>query len=175
MRDCVSAINQRAWFIRCHLPNHGRRRLVEPSKLEQGRQISKIYAAPETMLRGYFRQAAGPGWALVGDSGHFKHPATAQGICDAVEQALWIANAIQADDPDLEHYEKWRDDRAEDHYPYSFFFGTFPPDEVGDFLFGGLAGDSEATQDFLDAFARQVRATRVFRRERRERWAAQGA
>ncbi|MFG1946125.1 NAD(P)/FAD-dependent oxidoreductase [Nonomuraea sp. NPDC048826] len=32
----------------------------------------------------FFRKSAGPGWALVGDAGHFKDPVTAQGIRDAV-------------------------------------------------------------------------------------------
>ncbi|MDX6637646.1 MAG: hypothetical protein QOJ01_1157, partial [Solirubrobacterales bacterium] len=45
-------------------------------------------------MRGFFRRAAGPGWALVGDAGHFKHPGTAQGIGDAVEQAIHVADAL---------------------------------------------------------------------------------
>ena len=36
---------------------------------------------------GYFREAAGPGWALLGDAGNFKDPAPAQGISDALRQA----------------------------------------------------------------------------------------
>ena len=32
---------------------------------------------------------AGPGWAIAGDAGHFKHPATAQGISDAIEHAIY--------------------------------------------------------------------------------------
>jgi flavin-dependent dehydrogenase len=37
------------------------------------------------MLRweGFFREAAGPGWGLVGDAGHFKDPSPGQGIQDA--------------------------------------------------------------------------------------------
>ena len=35
----------------------------------------------------YFRQAAGPGWALVGDAGHHKDSITARGISDAFFQA----------------------------------------------------------------------------------------
>ena len=63
--------------------------------------ITGVRVVPETMLRGFFRPATGPGWALVGDAGHFKHPATAQGISDAIEQALHVADAVARSDPDL--------------------------------------------------------------------------
>ncbi|WP_425053601.1 NAD(P)/FAD-dependent oxidoreductase [Psychromarinibacter sp. S121] len=43
---------------------------------------------------GYFRQSAGPGWALVGDAGYFRDPATAHGITDALRDAEILANAI---------------------------------------------------------------------------------
>jgi flavin-dependent dehydrogenase len=48
---------------------------------------------PAERLRGtgdqqnYFRQATGPGWALVGDAGHHKDSITARGISDAFFQA----------------------------------------------------------------------------------------
>jgi flavin-dependent dehydrogenase len=46
--------------------------------------------APRTKLRkaadpfSYFRRSSGPGWALVGDAGHFKDPVIAQGVRDAI-------------------------------------------------------------------------------------------
>ncbi|MDI2127656.1 NAD(P)/FAD-dependent oxidoreductase [Yinghuangia seranimata] len=43
---------------------------------------------------GYFREAAGPGWVLLGDSGHFKDPAAGRGIGDAFHQASWLAPEI---------------------------------------------------------------------------------
>jgi len=43
--------------------------------------------------RGFFRQAAGPGWALVGDAGYFKDPLTAHGITDALRDAELLADA----------------------------------------------------------------------------------
>jgi len=45
-------------------------------------------------FEGYYRQAAGPGWILVGDSGHFKDPALGRGIGDAFQQAQDAAEAI---------------------------------------------------------------------------------
>lgn len=59
---------------------------IEPEHLEAGEMISDLIVAPESLMRGYFRRATGPGWALLGDALHFKHPGTAQGIGDAVAQ-----------------------------------------------------------------------------------------
>src|SRR5205807_9613028 len=35
-------------------------------------------------LISYFRRSAGPGWALVGDAGHFKDPVIGHGMHDAL-------------------------------------------------------------------------------------------
>jgi 2-polyprenyl-6-methoxyphenol hydroxylase-like FAD-dependent oxidoreductase len=43
--------------------------------------------------RGFLRQAAGPGWALIGDAGYFKDPITAHGITDALRDAALLAEA----------------------------------------------------------------------------------
>jgi 2-polyprenyl-6-methoxyphenol hydroxylase-like FAD-dependent oxidoreductase len=60
------------------------------------------------MLRGYFRQANGPGWALIGDACHFKHPSTAQGIGDALAQAHYLAQALLTTEPNLAGYGRAR-------------------------------------------------------------------
>jgi flavin-dependent dehydrogenase len=43
--------------------------------------------------RGFFRQAWGPGWALVGDAGYFKDPLSAHGISDALRDAELLGRA----------------------------------------------------------------------------------
>jgi 2-polyprenyl-6-methoxyphenol hydroxylase-like FAD-dependent oxidoreductase len=43
---------------------------------------------------GFLRQPWGPGWALVGDAGYFKDPATAHGITDALRDAEALAQAV---------------------------------------------------------------------------------
>jgi 2-polyprenyl-6-methoxyphenol hydroxylase-like FAD-dependent oxidoreductase len=132
--------------------------------------ISEVRVAPETMLRGFFRQAAGPGWALVGDAGHFKHPATAQGISDAIEQALHVADALLGGE-DLSEYGQWRDERATEHYEWSFDFARLPRPEVAGPLFRGIAGDPEAAQDFRDTNTRFVRPrSGAMTEERMNRW-----
>jgi 2-polyprenyl-6-methoxyphenol hydroxylase-like FAD-dependent oxidoreductase len=103
-------------------------------------------------MRGYFRTPAGPGYALLGDACHFKHPGTAQGIADAVEQALYLAGAL----PDLSQYERWIEERAREHYEWSFAWGRFPRPE-SEPLFRSWASDPAAGQALRDSFSRLVR------------------
>lgn len=65
---------------------------------------------------GYFRQAAGPGWVLVGDAGHFKDFTPGQGISDALCQAEQLADDLPADladgpavDAATQRWWAWRD------------------------------------------------------------------
>jgi flavin-dependent dehydrogenase len=43
---------------------------------------------------GFIKRSTGPGWALVGDAGYFKDPATAHGITDALRDAELLARAV---------------------------------------------------------------------------------
>lgn len=45
-------------------------------------------------LDGFFRQAHGPGWALLGDAGYHRDPITAQGMSDAFVHAELLAQAL---------------------------------------------------------------------------------
>lgn len=45
-------------------------------------------------MDGFFRAGAGPGWALVGDAGHFKDIVVGQGICDALRQARGLSRCL---------------------------------------------------------------------------------
>jgi flavin-dependent dehydrogenase len=64
--------------------------------------------APRTKLRkasdpfSYFRRSSGPGWALVGDAGHFKDPVIAQGVRDAIYygRRLGMTAAAALDNPE---------------------------------------------------------------------------
>jgi len=155
----TSSLGQFEWF--------------DPNILDGAEQVSPIRVAPETMLRGFFRQATGPGWALVGDAGHFKHPSTAQGISDAIEQALHVADALTGPGEDLSDYEAWRDERAREHYEWSFDYSRLPRPEVTRPIFAGLAADPEAGQAFRDTFTRLTRPrTDVLTPERLARWFA---
>ena len=120
-------------------------------------------------MRGYFRKPSGPGWALVGDSCHFKHPGTAQGIGDAVEQAIYVAEQLSGTSPSLDGYEPRRDRRAAEHYEWSFAWGRFPRPESEN-LFRGWATEPEAGQDLRDSFSRLVEPSQVMSEDRLERW-----
>lgn len=63
--------------------------------------------------RGFLRQAAGPGWALVGDAGYFRDPLTAHGITDALREAEFLARAVVAGGDDaLLGFQAERDERV---------------------------------------------------------------
>jgi 2-polyprenyl-6-methoxyphenol hydroxylase-like FAD-dependent oxidoreductase len=146
--------------------------LVEPDVLEQAERVTDVIAAPESLMRGFFRKPTGPGWALVGDASHFKHPGTAQGIADAVEQAVYVADALSGSTPSLAEYEGWRDARAAEHYDWSFAWGRFPHPESAEKLWRGWAGDPDAGQDLRDSFSRLKEPSAVMTNERLARWFA---
>jgi 2-polyprenyl-6-methoxyphenol hydroxylase-like FAD-dependent oxidoreductase len=81
---------------------------------------------------GFFRRSAGPGWALVGDAGHFKDPTPGQGIADALRQVERLAPAIEAslsgpqpNDAPLLDWWRWRDDDAWEMYWFAQDIGAF--------------------------------------------------
>jgi len=70
--------------------------------------------------RYFFREAAGPGWALVGDAGHHKDFVIGDGITEALLQARRLAAAIgEGSDAALTRWWRARDVAA---LPL-FFFG----------------------------------------------------
>jgi 2-polyprenyl-6-methoxyphenol hydroxylase-like FAD-dependent oxidoreductase len=80
----------------------------------------------------FFREPAGPGWALAGDAGHFKDPAPGQGISDAFRQVEALAPVIaggvggsdQALDDAVAAWARWRDRDAAEHYWLAADFGA---------------------------------------------------
>ena len=149
--------------------------VLNPRLLDRAEQVSKVVAVPESRMRGFYRRAAGPGWALIGDAGHFKHPSTAQGIGDAIEQAEYVARAVTGADPALGGYEAWRDQRAAGFYEWSYELGRLPAPERTGPLFTGLAADGVAGQQWRDAFCRQVTPGAVHTAGRLARWKAASA
>lgn len=140
---------------------------VDFAELDRAEMFLELIVAPETLMRGYFRRPVGPGWALVGDACHFKHPGTAQGISDAIEQAIYIGEALAGRDPELAQYEAWRDARAAEHYEWSFSWGKFPPTDV---LFKAWAAEPDVAKEVRDTFSRVKEPSQVLTRERLTRW-----
>ena len=79
--------------------------------------------------QGFFRESAGPGWALVGDAGHFKDPAPGQGIADAVRQAERLAESVcygidtHSLGDQLARWWRWRDHDAAEMYWWAREYG----------------------------------------------------
>lgn len=64
------------------------------ARVRNGRLESRIFGFPGAPS--HLRQAAGPGWALVGDASHFKDPLSAHGMTDALRDAELLADAVAA-------------------------------------------------------------------------------
>jgi 2-polyprenyl-6-methoxyphenol hydroxylase-like FAD-dependent oxidoreductase len=86
-------------------------------------------------MHGFFRPSAGPGWALVGDAGHFKDPTPGQGIADALRQSEKLAAAIGralggspgGADEILRDWWRWRDEDAWEMYWFAHDMGAAGP------------------------------------------------
>lgn len=61
-------------------------------RMQSATQTGKLWGTGEQ--KNFFRQASGPGWVLVGDSGHHKDSITARGITDAFVQAELLISRI---------------------------------------------------------------------------------
>lgn len=72
--------------------------------LDDAELVSPVYGMAG--VRGYYRQMAGPGWALVGDAAHQKDPLVARGINDALLGAEDLAAELRdgISDTALERY-----------------------------------------------------------------------
>ncbi len=101
--------------------------------LRDGHRVGKMLGMVK--FETFFRESAGPGWALVGDAGHFKDPAPGQGISDAFRQAEALAPVIVgaigsapgALDAALSDWAQWRDRDAAEIYWLAADFGAATP------------------------------------------------
>ena len=101
--------------------------------VEGARREGRIYTMAN--MHGFFRTSAGPGWALVGDAGHFKDPTPGQGIADALRQSETLAAAIEralgggpgTPDQVLHDWWRWRDEDAWEMYWFAHDAGAAGP------------------------------------------------
>lgn len=123
-----------------------------------------------TRFEGFFREATGPGWVLVGDSGHFKDPTPGQGISDALRQVEKLTAAILRGfgnpavlDAELRRWGQWRDADAIQHYWFAADIGRRGPiSPVLLEILRGVARDEELRKDFLDIFIHRMRPRQLF-------------
>jgi menaquinone-9 beta-reductase len=122
-------------------------------------------------MHGFFRTSAGPGWALVGDAGHFKDPTPGQGIADALRQSEKLAAAIQralgggagTADEILHDWWRWRDEDAWEMYWFSHDLGAAgPTPPLLRQAQRRIAADPELTAATVRIFNHELRPSQVF-------------
>jgi len=119
---------------------------------------------------GYFRQAAGPGWALVGDAGHFKDPSPAQGIRDALRHSERLAEAIEAGlggtgdiDEELRRWWRWRDNEGFEMHWFATDMGTSGlTTPIATQIVRDIADDPAAVEQFLRMLNRDIQPSELF-------------
>jgi flavin-dependent dehydrogenase len=155
-------------FVACPVAQfHDFRKDVEGSYAEAIARVpglaSRIGAAERSSrIRGtadlpnFFRQAHGPGWALVGDAGYHKDPCLAAGITDAFVSAQLLADAVQRGrstgdlDAALAEFQRARDSRFGAMLDLTVQLASMqPPDPPTAALFAAIAGDREESTRFL--------------------------
>jgi 2-polyprenyl-6-methoxyphenol hydroxylase-like FAD-dependent oxidoreductase len=121
-------------------------------------------------VEGFFREATGPGWVLVGDSGHFKDPTPGQGISDALRQVDNLSSAVfrgfsnpRERDSALRRWWRWRDSDSIQHYWFCSDVGKGGPvSPVRLELLRRIAADDELRKDFLDIFIHRKYPRQLF-------------
>ncbi len=118
---------------------------------------------------GFFRESAGPGWALLGDAGHFKDPTPGQGIADALRQAVELAAAIEralgGGDPDtpLREWWRWRDRDAWEMYWFAHDMGDADRAPLlNRAIQERLAADPALVDDFLRVLGHELPPSQLF-------------
>jgi flavin-dependent dehydrogenase len=132
--------------------------------------------APAERLRGtgdqqnYFRQAAGPGWALVGDAGHHKDSITARGISDAFLQAEALVRHVTGKltgdpaqlDAALRDFGSERDETLTPGYEATLAVAQLAPHEQRMSLLRAVQTDAELTSIYFDMVAGIVSASALY-------------
>jgi len=131
-------------------------------RVRAGRQADRFYGTAD--LPNFFRQAFGPGWALVGDAGYHKDPILAHGISDAFRDAELLAEAVDAGfsgratlEAALADYQRQRDEAAMPLFETAGQLASLqaPPPETQQ-LFAALRGNQAQIDRFVGTFAGTV-------------------
>jgi 2-polyprenyl-6-methoxyphenol hydroxylase-like FAD-dependent oxidoreductase len=103
------------------------------ARVQAARRVGRLRGFPG--MAGYLRQAAGRGWALVGDAGYYKDPLSTHGISDALRDAELLArdatSARGADSSAALHvYQRERDRLAVPMLDISDRIASYRWDEI---------------------------------------------
>lgn len=118
----------------------------------------------------YFRESAGPGWALVGDAGQFKDFFAGQGISDALCQAKSLATAVgnscasvAVRDRALRNWWHERDRHSYDMYWLAMQMGrSGPSTPLATELLRRVAQDPRGGETLLRVLNRELPSTALF-------------
>ncbi|MFE5245132.1 MULTISPECIES: NAD(P)/FAD-dependent oxidoreductase [unclassified Streptomyces] len=121
-------------------------------------QADKFYGSGDQ--RNFFRRAAGPGWALVGDAAHHKDSITAKGITDAFLQAEALAGAVGEDlreparlEEALRTYAEGHEDLLVDGYQSTLFTAALTVRKDRLAMLRAVASKPEFTERYFAAVA----------------------
>ncbi|WP_375463976.1 NAD(P)/FAD-dependent oxidoreductase [uncultured Methylobacterium sp.] len=120
-------------------------------RLRHATKVSNVRGSPR--LDGFYRRHTGPGWLLTGDAAHFKHPASAQGIGDALHAAEVIAAGI-ADGTWRSSYPEWREVTSRDLYAFCEFLADVPTDAGMRRVLDIAIQDPSAARAIVDIWSR---------------------
>jgi flavin-dependent dehydrogenase len=130
-------------------------------RLRAGRQSGALHGTGDQ--QNYFRQAGGPGWALVGDAGHHKDSLTARGIGDAFLQARLLAEHAgphlgdgadpAALDAAVAGYGAARDAALTEAYQGTIMLAQVAAREQRRALLRVISQDAALTQQYFDTVA----------------------
>lgn len=102
------------------------------ARMKNSKRVTPVYGM--RFPSSYLRRPYGPGWALVGDAGMLQDPITGQGVSNAADSALWLADAIKhwrGGVPwvcALRQYQRTRDQRTRTNYDRTYSLTDFSSD-----------------------------------------------
>ena len=125
------------------------------ARVRAGTREERFYGASD--LPNFYRRPYGPGWALVGDAGLHKDPYLALGICDALRDAEFLAEAIadgldgkRAMEDALAGFEQRRNEASEADYAENLAAARLEPlPEQVYALRTAIRHDPQATRRFM--------------------------
>ncbi|MBV9582828.1 MAG: FAD-dependent monooxygenase [Chloroflexi bacterium] len=143
-------------------------------RVTAGRRETSFYGTAD--LPNQYRASHGPGWALVGDAGHHKDPATGMGMSDAFLSAELLAAALddaqagrRSPDEALAAYSRVRDAATDNSFRLTLRTAALEP--VAEHLlayYARAATDPEQIRLVLGALGGSLPFREVYSRERIE-------
>ena len=128
------------------------------ARLAAARPLGRMWGTGNQ--QNFFRQASGPGWALVGDAGTHKDSLTARGITDAFLQADLLVSAVGPDlhdrdllDRALKGYADERDTALMESYQGTLLVAQAAARDKRRMLLRAVGSSPEFTQRYFDTVA----------------------